>query len=95
MLKYVACVLEGAVSKKKRRTLTREITDKLGNSMSFIIVINAFQRGQRHHERLGDLKKKTGAGERGEATAGEPVMAMSWWGMRYADDAGVVSQTPE
>ena len=31
---------------------------------------------------------------RGEATAGESALATSLWGMRYADDAGVVSQSP-
>ena len=32
---------------------------------------------------------------RGEATTGEPALATSLWGMLYADDAGVVSQSPE
>ena len=40
-------------------------------------------------------RKKNGAGGRGEATAGEPVLATSLWGMLYADDAWVVSQSPE
>ena len=40
-------------------------------------------------------RKKTGAGVRGEAIAGEPVLATSLWGMLYADDGGVVSQSPE
>ena len=43
---------------------------------------------------LVHLKKKRGAGGRGEATAGESVLA-PLWGMLYADDAGVVSQSPE
>ena len=30
-----------------------------------------------------------------EATAGEPILATSVWGMLYADDPGVVSQWPE
>ena len=34
-------------------------------------------------------------GGRGEETAGEPVLATPLWGMLYADDAGVVSQSPE
>ena len=34
-------------------------------------------------------------GGRGEATAGESVLATLIWGMLYADDAGVVSQSPE
>ena len=44
---------------------------------------------------LVHLRKKKGAGGRGEATAGEPVLATLLWGMFYADDAGVVSQSPE
>ena len=34
-------------------------------------------------------------GGRGEATAGEPVLATPLWGVLYADDAGVVSQSPK
>ena len=30
-----------------------------------------------------------------EATAGESVLATPLWGMLYADDAGVVSRSPE
>ena len=41
------------------------------------------------------LRKKKGAGGLGEATAGEPVLATPLWGMFYADDAGVVSRSPE
>ena len=43
------------------------------------------------------LRKKRGAGGggRGEATVGESVLATPLWGMLYADDAGVVSQSPE
>ena len=41
------------------------------------------------------LRKKKGAGGRGKATAGESVLAMPLWGILYADDAGVVSQSPE
>ena len=44
---------------------------------------------------LVHLKKKKRAGGRGEATAREPVLATLLWGMVYADDAGVVSQSPE
>ena len=39
--------------------------------------------------------KKRGAGGRGEATTGESVLATPLWGMLYADEAGVVSQSPE
>ena len=41
------------------------------------------------------LRKKRGAGGRGEATAGQSVLATPLWGMLYADDAGVISQSPE
>ena len=44
---------------------------------------------------LVHLRKKRGAGGRGEATAGESVLATPLWGMLYADDAGVVSRSPE
>ena len=41
------------------------------------------------------LRKKTGAGLRGGETAREPVLARSLRGMLYADDVGVISQSPE
>ena len=41
------------------------------------------------------LRKKRVDGGRGEATAGESVLATPLWGMLCADDAGVVSQSPE
>ena len=41
------------------------------------------------------LRKKRGAGGRGEATVGESVLVTPLWGMLYDDDAGVVSQSPE
>ena len=44
---------------------------------------------------LVHLRKKRGPGGRGEATAGESVLATSLWGMLYADDAGVASRSPE
>ena len=44
---------------------------------------------------LVHLRKKREAGGRGEATAGESVLATPLWGMLYADDAGVVSRSPE
>ena len=44
---------------------------------------------------LVHLRKKKGAGGRGEATAGESVLATPLWGMLYADDARVSSQSPE
>ena len=44
---------------------------------------------------LVHLRKKAGAGGRGGAAAGKEALATSLWGMVYADDAGVVSQSPE
>ena len=38
-------------------------------------------------------KRVGGSGGRGEATAGESVLATPLWGMFYADDAGVVSRS--
>ena len=40
-------------------------------------------------------RKKGGAGGRGEATAGESVLATPLWGMLYADDTGAVSQSSD
>ena len=44
---------------------------------------------------LVHLRKKRGTGRRGEATVGESALATPLYGMLYADDAGVVSQSPE
>ena len=44
---------------------------------------------------LVHLRKKKGAGGRGEATVGESVLATPLWGIFYADDAGAVLQSPE
>ena len=44
---------------------------------------------------LVHLRKKRGAGGRGEATAGESDLATPLWGMLYADDGGVVLRSPE
>ena len=57
--------------------------------------LHAFQGGQRHHRRFGSPKEEKGGGGAGESTAGEPVLSTPLWGMLYADDAGVVSQSPE
>ena len=48
-------------------------------------------------ETLVHPRKKTGSegGGRGQATAGEPALTASLWGMLYADEARVVSQSPE
>ena len=62
------------------------------------VVKKAYTRLNAHKDimdALVHLKKKKGAGGRGEATAGEPVLVAPFWVMLYADDSGVVSQFPE
>ena len=67
----------------------------------FAAVINVactrFKADEGIMDALVHLRKKrgAGAGRRREATAGEPVLATPLWGMLYADDAGVVSRSPE
>ena len=65
----------------------------------FAVVINMastrFKSDKGIMDALVDLRKKRGRGGRGEATAGESVLATPLWGMLYADDAGVVSQSPK
>ena len=68
-------------------------------SIFFAAVINVASTRFRADKGIMDalvyLRKKRGAGGRGEATVGESVLATPLWGMLYADDAGVVSQSPE
>ena len=54
-----------------------------------------FKAGKGIMDALVHLRKKRGAAGREEATAGESVLATPLWRMLYADDAGVVSQSPE
>ena len=65
----------------------------------FTAVINGastrFKADKGIMDALVHLRKKGGAGGRGGATAGESVLATPLWGMLYADDAGVVSRSPE
>ena len=65
----------------------------------FAAVINVastrFKADEGIMDALVHLRKKRGAGRRGEATAGESILATPLWGMLYADDAGVVSRSPE
>ena len=65
----------------------------------FAAVINLastrFKADKSIMDALVHLRKKRGAGGRGEATVGESTLATPLWGMLYADDAGVVSQSPE
>ena len=49
-----------------------------------------FKAGKDIMDALVHLRKKT---KRGAATSEELVLATSLWGMLYADDAGVVSQS--
>ena len=57
--------------------------------------LHAFQGGQRRHGRFGRPEEDKGGGGAGEATVGGSVLATPLWGMLYADDAGVVSQSPK
>ena len=65
----------------------------------FAVVINVastrFKADEDITNALVHPRKKRGAGGQGEATVGESVLATPLWGMLYADDAGVVSQSPE
>ena len=64
----------------------------------FAAVINVactrFKADKGIMDALVHLRKKRGAGGRGEATTGESVLATPLWGTLYADDIGVVSQSP-
>ena len=57
--------------------------------------LNTFQGGQRHHGRSGAPQEGSRGGVAGEATDGEPVLAILLWDMLYADDAGVATRLPE
>ena len=69
------------------------------SNIFFAVVINMastrFKADKGILNALVHLGKKRGTVRRGEATAGESVLATSLWVMLYADDAGVVSQSPE
>ena len=71
----------------------------LFNIFFAVAVINVaytrFKTDKDTMDALMHLRKKTGVGRRGVATLGEPVLATSLWGMLYADDARVVSQSPK
>ena len=59
------------------------------------LVSTRFKADKGIMDALIHLRKKRGAAGREEATAGESALATPLWGMLYADDAGVVSQSPE
>ena len=65
----------------------------------FAAVINVaftrFKAGKGILDASVHLRKRKGVGGRGEATAGESVLATPLWGMLYSGNAGVVSQSPE
>ena len=65
----------------------------------FAAVINVastrFKADRGIMDALVHLRKKRGARGRGEATVGESALATPLRGMLYADDTGVVSQSPE
>ena len=68
-------------------------------SIFFAAVINVASTRFKADEGIMDatvhLRKKRGAGGRGESTAGKSVLTTPLWGMLFADDAGVVSRSPE
>ena len=55
--------------------------------------LHAFQGEQKHPGRFGAPEEEKGGG--GKQLAGEPALATLLWSMLYADDAGVVSQSPQ
>ena len=57
--------------------------------------LQAFQGGRRRHGCYGTPEEEKRGGGAGEATVGESVLATTLCDMLYADDAGVVSQSPE
>ena len=59
------------------------------------VVSTRFKADKSIMDALIHVRKKRGAGGRGDATAGESVLARPLWGILYADDAGVVSQSPD
>ena len=65
----------------------------------FAVVINLtstrFKADKSIMNALVHLRKKKGAGGRGEDTVGESVLATPLWGMLYADDARVISQSEQ
>ena len=68
-------------------------------SIFFAAVINVastrFKADKGIMDALVHPRKKRGTGGRGQANFGESVLATPLWGILYADDAGVVSQSPE
>ena len=65
----------------------------------FAVVINVaytrFKADKDIMDALAHPRKKTGAGRRGEAAVRDPALATPLWGMLYADDVRIVSQSPE
>ena len=65
----------------------------------FVAIINLastrFKADKGIMDALVYLRKKRGAGGRGQATVGESVLATPLWGILYADDGKVVSQSPK
>ena len=59
------------------------------------LVSTRFKADKGIMDALVHLTKKMEAGGRGEANVGGSVLATPLWGILYADDAGVVLQSPE
>ena len=74
------------------------LTPILPNTFFAVVIHVAYKRFKADKDIMDALVlrgKQKGAGGRGEATAGEPVLATPLCGMLYVDDTVVVSQFPE
>ena len=57
--------------------------------------LHAFQGGQRQHARFGVSEEENGGGGLGGSNQRRASPGTSLWGMLHADDARVVSRSPE
>ena len=90
VLEAVCC---GTRSSSRVRARAPPVQHLLGGGLN--VASTRFKADEGIMDALVHLRKKRGAGGRGEATARESVLATPLWGMRYADDAGVVSRSPK
>ena len=88
MLEVVCC---GTESSSRVRARAPPVQHILRVNVAYM----CFKADENIMDALVRLSKKKGAGGRGEATAGEPILETALWGMLYADDTEIVSQSPE
>lgn len=72
----------------------RPATQHLRSSDTYVS-FTRFEADKDTMDALASLRNKIGAGGRGEATAGDPAFTPLLWGMLYADNGEVVSQSSE